>query len=41
MKKKLYENPEAELITVRFEENILSYNDDNNEKPVDDGEENF
>ena len=41
MKKKLYENPEAELITVRFEENILSYNDDNNEKPVDDGEEYF
>lgn len=41
MKKKLYENPEAELITVRFEENILSYNDDNNEKPVEDGEENF
>lgn len=23
MKKKTYENPESELITVRFEENIL------------------
>ncbi len=24
MKKKYYENPESELITVRFEENIMS-----------------
>ena len=24
MKKKLYENPEAELLVVRFEENIMS-----------------
>ena len=24
MKKKFYENPESELITVRFEENIMS-----------------
>ena len=23
MKKKLYENPEAELLTVRFEENFM------------------
>ena len=28
MKKKLYENPEAELLVVRFEENILSGWDD-------------
>ena len=41
MKKKVYENPESELITVRFEENIMSYNDDNNEKPLDGGDEEF
>jgi hypothetical protein len=26
MKKKYYENPESELFTVRFEENIMSPN---------------
>ena len=43
MIKKTYENPETELITVRFEENIMSptYNGDNNETPIDDGDENF
>ena len=41
MIKKTYENPESELIIVRFEENIMSYNDDNNEKPSDGGDEEF
>ncbi len=41
MIKKTYENPESELIIVRFEENIMSYNDDNNEKPLDGGDEEF
>lgn len=40
MKKKLYENPEAELITVRFEENIMSptYNENQHTEYLD-GEE--
>ena len=43
MNKKKYENPESELITVRFEENIMSptYNGDNNEVPIYDGDEEF
>lgn len=43
MIKNNYEQPSAELIVVRFEENIMSptYNGDNNETPVDDGDENF
>lgn len=44
MKKKLlYEVPEAEQFFVKYEENIMSptYNDDNNEEPVDGGDENF
>ena len=40
-KKQLYEAPDAELLVVKFEENILSYNPDNNEKPLDGGEEDF
>ena len=39
-KKLLYENPSAELILVRFEENILSFDKDNNtETLTDDGDE--
>ncbi len=41
MIKNNYEQPSAELIFVRFEENIMSYNNDNNEKPVDDGDVDF
>ena len=41
-KNPFYAAPEAELLVVRFEENImLSYNGDNNEKPIDGGEEDF
>jgi hypothetical protein len=39
-KKLLYESPSAELILVRFEENILSFDKDNNtETLTDDGDE--
>jgi len=39
-KKQLYESPSAELILVRFEENILSFDKDNNtETLTDDGDE--
>ena len=39
-KKLLYECPSAELILVRFEENILSFDKDNNtETLTDDGDE--
>jgi hypothetical protein len=43
MRKNYYEEPQAELIVVRFEENIMSptYNGDNNQIPDDGGEENF
>ena len=41
IKKTYLEAPSAELIVVRFEENIMSYNNDNNEKPVDDGDVDF
>lgn len=41
LKKSFYETPEAELLLVKFEENILSYNDDNNEKPINGGEDDF
>jgi len=42
-KKSLYTTPETELLVVRFEENIMSpaYNGDNNETPVDGGDEDF
>jgi len=39
-KKLLYSAPEAELLDVRFEENILSFDKDNNtETLTDDGDE--
>ena len=39
-KKLLYESPSAELILVLFEENILSFDKDNNtETLTDDGDE--
>ena len=39
-KKQLYSTPEAELLVVRFEENILSFDKDNNtETLTDDGDE--
>ena len=40
-KKLLYEQPNSELFVVRIERNILSFNSDNNETPVDDGDEDF
>ena len=40
-KKLLYEVPETELFELRFEENILSFNGDGTEKPIDDGDEDF
>ena len=30
VKKQLYETPEAELLIVRFEKNIMSFDTDNN-----------
>ena len=39
-KKLLYEMPSSELILVRFEENIMSFDKDNNTETItDDGEE--
>ena len=40
---KVYVEPEAEVIALRFEGALLSHslNRDNNEKPDDDGEEDF
>ena len=39
-KKLLYETPSSEQILVRFEENIMSFDKDNNtEMLTDDGEE--
>lgn len=39
IKNKFYEAPEAELLEVKFEENIMSFNDDNMETIPDDGDE--
>ena len=40
LKKSLYEAPEAEFLEVRFEENILSFDSDNNTEIItDDGDE--
>ena len=39
-KKQLYETPLAELLVVRFERNIMSFDkDDNTETFIDDGDE--
>ena len=39
--KQFYLSPETELLVIRFEENILSFNNDGTEIPDDGGEENF
>jgi len=39
--KHTYLSPETDLLVVRFEENIMSYNSDGNEIPGDGGDENF
>ena len=40
MLKNTYSTPEAELLEIRFERDILSFDkDDNNELFIDDGEE--
>ena len=41
VKKTTYSAPEAELLKVKFEQNILSFNNDNMETIPDDGDENL